>query len=411
MYYIYNSKKEETKPKVEPTKPKVVPKPTPKPTGELRLRDYQEEAIERWKKWGRKGVIILPTGAGKTFCALALLKEYLSQGKKCVVIVHTKVLLRQWCERIKQWVGVEPGVLYGERKTPDRITVAIINTFQKYPIKDADLYIWDECHHYCTENCLSIIEELRDKDHLGLTATLERSDGNHKMLLRYMPIVYRMRFREAVGRFISRFEIVEIPCELTPWEWQEYVSAEEEIRYYRLRYSSEEINEDPVLRAKYYSRIHKRKAICSAAKDKVVKLVEILKKVGSERVLVFSESVASIQYIKKVLAENGIKAMCYHSYLKKREREAVLKEWGKSFNVLLTVRCLDEGIDIPAVRYAVILCNSLQKRQVIQRIGRTLRKRSDNTEAKIYLLYCRKTYEERVKLLIRRILAEETYLR
>jgi len=406
MYYIYNSKKEETKPKVEPTKPKVVPKPTPKPTGELRLRDYQEEAIERWKKWGRKGVIILPTGAGKTFCALALLKEYLSQGKKAVVIVHTKVLLRQWCERIKQWVGVEPGVLYGERKTPDRITVAIINTFLKQPIRDADLYVWDECHHYGTEKSLKLLYELRDKDHLGLTATLERSDGNHKQILRYMPVVYRMKFGEAVGKFIAKFDIIEIPCELESDEWEAYWYVEEKISSIRREYDDEDINNDPILRARYYGLIHKRKAICSAARNKIRKLIELLKKIGNERVLVFSESVKSIEFIQRVLAEHGIKAMTYHSYMRKKEREAVLKEWGKSYNVLLTVRCLDEGIDIPAVRYAIILCNSLQRRQVIQRIGRTLRKRADNSKAAVYLLYCRGTFEERVKLLIRRVLAE-----
>jgi len=82
----------------------------------LELRDYQKEAIEKWKQRGQKGILVLPTGTGKTYIALAVIKEELEQSGKIAVIVPTIVLAHQWQAKIYQYIGIKPTLYYTHEK-------------------------------------------------------------------------------------------------------------------------------------------------------------------------------------------------------------------------------------------------------------------------------------------------------
>jgi superfamily II DNA or RNA helicase len=87
----------------------------------VELRDYQDEALNSWKLAGRRGVVVLPTGAGKTVLALKAIEEL---GEATLVVVPTLVLVDQWRERLKEAFGGEVGVLGGGRRDVRPITVS-----------------------------------------------------------------------------------------------------------------------------------------------------------------------------------------------------------------------------------------------------------------------------------------------
>ena len=113
----------------------------------------------------------------------------------------------------------------------------------------------------------------------------------------------------------------------------------------------------------------------------------------SERIMVFSETIESIQKLKELLQNKGIKSMIIDSKLKSKERQKILSEWGKEFFPLLSVHTLEIGYDVPEVRVAIILATTSNMNQIVQRIGRTIRKTEGKDTALIYTIYLSHTHD------------------
>ena len=109
--------------------------------------------------------------------------------------------------------------------------------------------------------------------------------------------------------------------------------------------------------------------------------------------MVFSETIESIQRLKEMLQNNGIKSMLIDSKLNSKKRQIILSEWGKEFFPLLSVHTLEIGYDVPEVRVAIILATSSNMNQIVQRIGRTLRKTAGKDTALIYTIYLSHTHD------------------
>jgi superfamily II DNA or RNA helicase len=105
----------------------------------------------------------------------------------------------------------------------------------------------------------------------------------------------------------------------------------------------------------------------------------------SERIMVFSETIESIQKLKEILQNKEIKSMLIDSKLNAKKRQQILSEWGKEFFPLLSVHTLEIGYDVPEVRVAIILATSSNMNQIVQRVGRTLRKTAGKDTALIYV--------------------------
>ena len=115
----------------------------------------------------------------------------------------------------------------------------------------------------------------------------------------------------------------------------------------------------------------------------------------SERIMVFSETIESIQMLKEMLQKKEIKSMLIDSKLKSKERQKILLEWGKEFFPLLSVHTLEIGYDVPEVRLAIILATTSNMNQIVQRIGRTIRKTAGKDTALIYTIYLSHTHDFR----------------
>jgi superfamily II DNA or RNA helicase len=143
---------------------------------------------------------------------------------------------------------------------------------------------------------------------------------------------------------------------------------------------------------KLVSLISKRKTLLSEAHNKPPEVYRIVKDHEGEKVIIFSESIHSIEKARKYLEPMGAKVGMYHSK-NKYERDSKFKEWveGK-FQVLMSVRALDEGIDVPEAKVGIVIASGRGKRQWTQRIGRILRK--TGRVAQLYIVYCSDSYEK-----------------
>jgi superfamily II DNA or RNA helicase len=147
----------------------------------------------------------------------------------------------------------------------------------------------------------------------------------------------------------------------------------------------------------WLANVRERKNLINCAKNKLEAAVDIIATKhhsSSERIMVFSETIGSIQKLKEMLLQNkGIKSMLIDSKLKSKERQKILSEWGKEFFVLLSVHTLEIGYDVPDVGIAIILATTSNMNQIVQRVGRTIRKSAGKDTALIYTIYLSYTHD------------------
>ncbi|MCI4409767.1 MAG: DEAD/DEAH box helicase [Thermofilum sp.] len=374
----------------------------------LEVRDYQIQAIETWKRT-RRGVVVMPTGTGKTYVALRIIFDALASNPKThvAVIVPLIELAQQWKKRMREF-GLYATLYYGEEKRISRVTIFVLNSayLNMRLLRLFDIIIIDEIHHLRGENFQKIIHEIRDKDVLGLTATPELGSLQH-----FIPIIFRMSYNEAREKgAIVDIDVVPIHVDMTPEEKSKYLEIEEKMENIaklieKLRNSDDKEDKAELeeLELRYRILADKRKRLMSRIEEKRRRVVEIAKSHEGEKIIVFTESIESAETIKNELVSNGVKAETYHSQKPDTVRRRILATWGKAFSVLVTVRALDEGIDVPEVRIGIVVASGTSTRQITQRLGRILRPAPGKEKATLYVLVARNTYESEILSKIREI--------
>jgi superfamily II DNA or RNA helicase len=148
--------------------------------------------------------------------------------------------------------------------------------------------------------------------------------------------------------------------------------------------------------------IAKRKTLLSGIQSKKQAVLEIVSNHSDKLVILFAESVKAIEEIRRFLSSSGITCETFHAGTEQMDRVRILDEWGEKFQVLLSCRALEEGLDIKEVSVGILITSGKSKRQFIQRIGRIIRP-LEGKEAKFYIVYCPNTVEETYFPTIRRI--------
>lgn len=364
--------------------------------GELRvlkrppLRTYQREALRAWMM-KKRGIVVLPTGAGKTRVALAVISEL-----KCptLVVVPTLELMDQWERRIARYFSTSIGRFGGGNRELGFITIATYDS----AYLNAELFgnkfllaIFDEVHHLPSTGYRQIAELLAAPYRLGLTATPEREDGAHALLPELVgPIVYEKRVRELTGRYLADFDVVTIRVRLREEERERYRAALELYKKYSkkagIRIRSLEDFQRLIARSglnKYAREAilawREARRVSMNAERKIETLKEILRKHRGDRVLIFAES---NEVVRRISLELLIPEISYKT--SDAERKAVLEAFREGeVNAIVTSRVLEEGIDVPDANVAVVLSGTASKRQFIQRLGRVLRPK-DGKRAVLY---------------------------
>ena len=367
------------------------------------LRPYQEDAVSKLKQNNWRGIIVLPTGAGKTVIGLEAIYQL-----KCrtLIVVPTLSLINQWVDRINKLLGIpirHIKTYAADRKEIGEITIttyasARSHDFLKNVVDYFGLIIFDEVHHLSGVVTREIAKRLIAPYRIGLTATLSEKDDNILCML-VGPVFRISTFKELSEKgFLAPFEYKRIYVKLTEEEQKKYdelmkkyldyvknLPGEDEIA--RFRELVKRSVRDRDAREALLSRIEaKRIAVESQRKFEV--LEELLQKHVKDKVIIFTRHVDTARYISYKF---GIP--CITGDTNKKLRKEIISMFEEGIvNKIVTAEALDEGVDIPSASIAIILAGKPSKRQLIQRIGRVLRP-LPGKKAIIYEIITRATYD------------------
>lgn len=374
--------------------------PCPELQSTITLRDYQKQALDAWILNNKRGVIVLPTGSGKTVIginAISLLNT------PTIVVVPTLDLLDQWRSRLKKEFKVDVGMLGGGEQEIKAITVSTYDSAYIHAARLGNkfgLIIFDEVHHLPAEGYKHIAEMFASPFRMGLTATYERDDGLHSELNRLVGgKVFEKKVKELAGEHLSPFRLQKIAVELTAEEQIEYehhqgifadylrrcnITIRTPLDFQKIVIRS---GRDPNARKVLLAR-NKARDIALNSVSKIEKFREILKKHKESRLFIFTEHNKLVHIISK---EFLIPAITYRTATK--ERGEILDRFRSGvYRAVVTSKVLDEGIDVPEADVGVILSGTGSGRAFIQRLGRILRKK-EGKEAVLYEIVSADTSE------------------
>lgn len=378
------------------------------PSFEMEPYPHQSEALLAWKQAGRRGVVVLPTAAGKTYLAQLAMQ---ATPRSTLIVVPTLDLMHQWYAHLTAaFPDAEVGLLGGgsRDKTP-----ILISTYDSATIHAEALgnqyamLVFDECHHLPTDFYRVIAEYAIAPYRLGLTATPDRSDGRHWDLNALIgPEVYRKKPEELAGFALAEHKVVQIKVKLSHKERDRYNACiklrNEFLKEAKISLSSMDGWQKFVMasarsqkgrRAMLAHREAKEIALGTDGKLRV--LTDLLAHHYPERILIFTNDNATVYRISQELL---IPAITHQTPVKERHEILTCFREGE-YKSLVASHVLNEGVDVPDARVAIILSGTGSNREYIQRLGRVLRKGNDeNKLALLYEVVAEDTSEEGISL-------------
>jgi DNA phosphorothioation system restriction enzyme len=406
-----------------PSKPEGESEPSEKKHSHAgaELRDYQKEALEKWKAAGGKGILSMATGTGKTKTALHIVQKMKETIHPFVVIVVCpyKNLANQWLKEMRE-LGLGPIACFesqqqwlqplseslsalrvGAKKflsivvtnrtfLSDEFQVRIDPSAFKY------LLIADEVHNLGSIGLASKLNP-QIQFRLGLSATPERHrdpDGTAAIYRYFRDIVFTFSIKEAIERgYLCRYMYFPTFVDLSDEESLEYWRLSDQIA--RAWPSNDE--DEPDNRLKML--LIKRGRLLANAENKLPELKKLILAQPNpvKQALVYCgdgqvdspDDEETNRYVDAACLLLGrdcsLRVRRFTCDESMEEREAILNQLRNgSLDAAVAIRCLDEGIDIPDVRMAFLLASSTNPRQFIQRRGRILRKAEGKSLAYIY---------------------------
>jgi len=413
-----------TKVATEPRRPYVESAPTA--DNPHQLYQWQQEALARWRDAGYRGIIDAVTGAGKTRLAVAAIDEHQKAGGRTVVIVPTIVLLHQWVSVLDEALpGVRIGrVGDGHDDNLDRydVVVAVVASARNRAFLlqgRSGLLVVDECHRSASDKNQEALDE-RFERRLGLSATHERLDNAHETILLpyFNRVVYTLNYQRAIADgVITNVRVAFVGVDFTEEEMAKYQqmglqlsSARRTlIRTYGVRPGPFSLYLDDVLRLtrsgpvkasmtanRWLTLWRERKEMLAESPAKMTAVATLASSfLDADRTLLFTQSIVSANTLAEGLTEAGIPTRAHHSDLTTDDRDEIMTSFATgTTRVLASVQTLEEGVDVPDADLAVIVASSKQRRQMIQRMGRVMRRKSDHRDARFIILFVKGTDED-----------------
>ena len=307
------------------------------------------------------------------------------------------------------------GVYFGERKEKKEIMICTYHSVLRNPllVRRSNMVIFDEVHLIRDTSksfikIFDIVIEDSKKAILGLTATLDERDFKNSTILAILPPVKRYSIEKAVkDKRLAKPVVIPIKVSLTENEIKEYNVYSAKIKNISNRFKRYNVSSMTDLLKKggfasgmakaWFANIRKRKLLLSYADNKLSAAANIIQnKFPDEKIMVFSETIESIEKLRDILKEGGVESKIIDAKVKTIDRQKILNSWGTTFNVLLSVHTLEIGYDVPQVRIEIILATTSNINQIVQRIGRVLRKYEGKNIALIYVVYVPDTKDDHV---------------
>ncbi len=362
---------------------------------------HQEKAIDAWRDQGRRGIFEHATGRGKTFTAIIALRDHLADGKPAIILVPSRLLLEQWAKELAEeipdavmllagagysrWKGSSRlrGMTDADASLGPRLVVAMMPTassdeFRKGISQGEHLLVVADEVHQIGSPQNSLFLQVDAGARLGLSATPQRygdPEGTAKIFDYFGAVVpppITLADAVASGRLVP-YEYHPHPINLTAVEAEEWLKETKAIQLEVARSKTDE-GGGKVLSERARMMLIKRARIAKKASAKIRLAADVLESEfeTGQSWLIYCEDGGQLTDVLIALREKGMSPIEYHSNMS-GDRDATM-DWFKSYGgILVSIRCLDEGVDIPAVSHALILASSQNPRQFIQRRGRVLR--------------------------------------
>jgi superfamily II DNA or RNA helicase len=396
----------------------------------LGLYPWQQRALDGWVMDGHRGVVEAVTGAGKTRLAMAAIASEVSRGSKAVAIVPTTDLQGQWhgeiVRHLIQGAGLQAKVgLLGDGNDStlancDILVATVQSACQRHldPPTHGALLIADEVHHYGAAKWSKALEPSFDR-RLGLTATYERDDGGVQEVLDpyFGSYRYRLGYREALADdVIAHFKVAFIGVRFEADELDAYQELDEKARKKRsLLVNQYGLTPEPFglfmrevvglsksgadgakQAGLYLSAFSKRRQVLAKARGKFDILVRLAPAVGAaDRTVLFSQTVEAAEEAVEIITGTGLTGGVVHALLEHAGKQDVFDAFRDGdLNLIAAPKLLDEGIDVPDADLAIVLASSRSRRQMVQRMGRVVRKKQDGRVARLAVLFVEGTSED-----------------
>lgn len=381
--------------------PSLIPLPS-RLTFKGELRDYQTEALQAFREKKYRGIIALPTGAGKTVIAIAALSEL---SVRTLVVAFTKEQLHQWIEKIRSMTDVSGGSVapfYSEEKRLAPITVTTYQTAYRHIDELSfrfSFLIVDEVHHLPADKFRTIALGMYAPYRIGLSATVVREDGRHVDLFPLMGgVIYHKSADELAERgYLARYIAKIVKVELKDEERRRFEELKSLYKALAGGLTFKELIERATkgdVKASRALKVHSdmlQTVHRSKAKlDAVRKIVDEELSRGS-KILIFTQYVEQAKELGAIL---GVPVLTGETEGKERKR--ILEEFrGMDKGALVLTTVGDEGLDIPDVNVGIIVAGTASRRQYVQRLGRLLRP-GEKKVARLYEVVTKGTGEESV---------------
>ena len=418
-----------SKPEVNVKGPRV---PTNISGRAFQIREHQTKALQAWAANGFRGILELATGTGKTITSIYAATKIAEQnsGVALVVAVPYVNLGDQWIEELKLF-NIHALRCYGSKdkwlkklkeyfkrnRSEQREFIALVVVNKTLKTEDFQsclhqfemrktVFIGDECHHHGAE----IYHDRLPADakfKLGLSATPFHyldEENNQRLRSFYGDVVYEYSLFNAIkNNILTPYEYYPIPVELTPDEATQYNLVTTKIGQIISSSADAQTETGEFLQ----SLLMQRARLVGTARNKLVELERLIAETGVNKHTLFYCSDGSISdeedefsyfapddeiaevkqryLVQQILRKHGVRASPFTSNESRYSRSEILRQFKQGdIDALIAIKCLDEGIDVPACNTAFLIASSRNPRQFVQRRGRILRRSPGKEKAIIY---------------------------
>lgn len=363
-------------------------------------RPYQRDALAAWLAHLGRGVVVLPTGSGKSHMAVMAIAD---RARATLVVAPTLDLVRQWYDLLGTAFACEVGVVGGGEHRVLPLTVTTYDSawmHMEHLGNRFGLVIFDECHHLPSASYAMAAQLSLAPYRLGLTATPERTDGRDGLLDELIGAeVYRQEIVEMSGRWLAEYDVERLVIELTEAEREQYAAARatylDFVRSNGIRMSAADGWAQFVMRSatsvagrQAWESWRLQKKLATCASGKMEALAHLLRLHGRDRMIIFTADNATAHEISRRFL---VPAITHQTRVTERSRLLAGLRSGH-YGALVTSKVLNEGVDVPEANVAVIVSGSGSVREHVQRLGRILRKQGDD-RATLYELVAGDTVE------------------
>jgi superfamily II DNA or RNA helicase len=351
----------------------------------LSPRQHQTEAIKLWQENNYKGVVVMPTGAGKSLVARMAISMV---NRNTLVVAPTLDLVYQWENQLAEAFNIPIGVLGGGQKNIEKITVSTYDSaalMMEYSGNKFGFVIFDECHHLPSAFYRRAAQFCIAPFRLGLTATPESENE----LLLYEIVgkkVFHAQIKELEGNVLAPYTVERVKVELTHDEQIRYDAARQEylgfVRKVGINFSSLNGWNRFIQACFRYSDGRKafeaykiQKEIPQISENKIAVIRQILQKHAGEQCIIFTADNNTAYRIGRMF----FLPVITHTTKAKERKDFLDKFRAKVYPILVTSKVLNEGVDVPQASVGIIVSGSGSIREHVQRLGRILRPSNGKT--------------------------------